>query len=147
MQNRRSQLTAAACIHGGEKAPGLFGKVTFTPCRGGTLVTAKISGLPISETGFFAFHIHEGTDCGGAGFADAGGHYDPCGTAHPLHAGDLPPLLCCGGYAYLSVLTDRFCVSEVIGKTVVIHSHPDDFRSQPSGDSGSRIACGRICQA
>ena len=50
----------------------------------------------------------------------------------------------CGGDAYLSVLTDRFTVPEVIGRTVVIHSDPDDFSSQPSGHAGARIGCGVI---
>jgi Cu-Zn family superoxide dismutase len=61
-----------------------------------------------------------------------------------MHAGDLPPLLACNGEAYLAVLTGRFRVKDVMGKTVVIHSRPDDFRSQPSGDAGEKIACGVI---
>lgn len=135
---------ASACIHGGEAHPGISGKVTFTPCGKGTLVSARISGLPESETGFFAFHIHEGADCRGQGFSDTGGHFNPRGRAHPMHSGDLPPLLSCGGEACMEVLTGRFRVQEVIGRTVVIHSLPDDFRSQPSGNAGDKIACGVI---
>ena len=44
----------------------------------------------------------------------------------------------------MMVYTDRFYPEDVIGKTVIIHSEPDDFRTQPSGDSGEKIACGRI---
>lgn len=132
---------AAACVQGEN---GLQGKVTFTPHGSGTLVSAEVWGLPESETGFFGFHIHEGKDCCGSGFPNTGGHFNPCKTEHPKHAGDLPPLLSCGGRAYLTVLTDRICVQDVIGKTVVIHSHPDDLKTQPSGDSGSKIACGVI---
>ena len=44
----------------------------------------------------------------------------------------------------MTVLTNRFTVREIIGKTVVIHNMPDDFRSQPAGDSGMKIACGVI---
>lgn len=146
MKKQRGQYSAAACIQGGEAYPRLSGKVTFTPCQGKTLVTVRLKGLPASETGFFALHIHGGGDCGGAGFANTGSHFDLRDRPHPLHAGDLPPLLSCGGEAYLSVLTDRFCVGEVIGRTVVIHSHSDDFRSQPSGDAGAKIACGRIVE-
>ena len=49
------------------------------------------------------------------------------------------------GNAYLSVKTDRFSVSDVIGRTVVVHSNPDDFHSQPAGNAGTKIACGVIC--
>ena len=108
---------------------------------------AQIDGLPKeSETGFFAFHIHEGRDCGGEGFADTGGHFNPGNTEHPRHAGDLPPLLSDNGRAFMQVLTGRFRVDEVIGRTVIIHSHPDDFHTQPSGNAGTKIACGVICR-
>ena len=135
---------AVACVQGGAENPGLHGKVKFIPHRDGTVVVAEISGLPESEAGFFAFHIHEGGDCRGDGFPDTLGHYNPENMPHPRHAGDLPPLLSCGGKAYLAVVTDRFHVKDVIGRTVVIHSHPDDFHTQPSGGSGSKIACGVI---
>lgn len=135
---------AIACVRGGEACPDLRGTVTFAPLRGGTLVTAKIEGLPDSETGFFAMHIHEKGDCSGAGFPGTGGHYDTDDREHPLHAGDLPPLLSWRGRAYLSVATGRFCVKDIIGRTVVIHSRPDDFRTQPAGNAGSKIACGLI---
>ena len=71
-------------------------------------------------------------------------HYNPNQCAHPYHAGDLPPLFGSNGYAFEAFLTDRFTVSEVIGRTVIIHSKPDDFSTQPSGNSGEKIACGEI---
>ncbi len=135
---------ARADVRGGAMAPGLRGIVEFYPHPDGTLVTAQIWGLPATETGFFALHIHDGRSCGGADFADAGSHFNPGKTAHPMHAGDLPPLLSANSNAYLSVLTGRFRVEDVLGKTVVIHSHPDDFRSQPAGNPGEKIACGSI---
>ena len=121
---------------------GIKGNVWFWQRQDGVLVTAEISGLP--REGFFAFHIHEGSGCGGQGFSESGGHFNPQGVPHPEHAGDLPPLLACKGKAYLSVLTDRFCVEEVLNRTVVIHSGTDDFKSQPAGDPGAKIACGII---
>ena len=69
---------------------------------------------------------------------------DPEGCEHPHHAGDLPPLFGCGGDAYLSVLTDRFAVPDILGRTVVIHQDPDDFATHPSGHAGARIGCGVI---
>lgn len=134
--------TAIACVKGGK---GLSGTVKFFPRRDGTLLVAEISGLPEgSDKGFFAFHIHEGDSCCGEGFPETGGHFNPKGAAHPGHAGDLPPLLSCNGYAYSAVFTDRFCVRDVIGRTVVIHQGADDFHTQPAGNSGEKIACGVI---
>lgn len=137
---------AVAHIKGGPEAPCVSGQVRFYQQRRSVLVVADISGLPgDSETGFFALHIHQGSSCSGAGFPDTSGHYNPTGAAHPSHAGDLPPLLKCHEGAYLAVRTDRFRVKDVIGRTVVIHSDPDDFRSQPAGNAGTKIACGVIC--
>lgn len=138
-------VSAIACIHGDAAHPNLRGKVRLYPHRDGTMVVAEICGLPESETNFFALHIHEGSDCCGEGFEDTGNHYNPGGKPHPCHAGDLPPLLSCKGKASLSVVTGRFRVRDVIGRTVVIHSHPDDFKTQPSGGAGEKIACGVIC--
>lgn len=135
---------AVAWICGGAEAPQLSGCVRFYQEKGCVLIVARVSGLPESETGFFGFHIHQGGSCAGAGFAGTGSHYDPNFQAHPKHAGDLPPLLFCRGSAYLSVRTDRFSVTDIVGKTVVIHSDPDDFHSQPAGNAGKKIACGVI---
>lgn len=140
----RQCMKACACVKGGEGHASLQGTVHFLQRQDGTLVTVDISGLPDSETGFYGFHIHETGDCGGEGFANTGAHFDPKGRAHPMHAGDLPPLLGCRGRACFSVLTDRFSVKDIIGRSVVIHSHPDDFMTQPSGDSGMKIGCGVI---
>ena len=94
---------AIACVRGGIDAPNLRGTVRFYAIPGGTLVTAEVSGLPENDTGFFAFHIHEGSDCGGTDFSDTGGHYNPDAREHPRHAGDLPPLLSMAGRAFLAV--------------------------------------------
>lgn len=122
----------------------MLGKAAFYQKSDYVLVVAEVSGLPENETGFFGFHIHEGESCTGENFADTKNHYNPENTPHPRHAGDLPPLLSAGGGAYLAVMTDRFTVQEVIGRTVVIHSDPDDFTTQPSGNAGTKIACGEI---
>ena len=135
---------AVANIRGNAQYPLLRGSVRFLPRREGTLVVAQIRGLPETATGFFGFHIHEGASCGGVDFSGTGGHFNPTGSPHPGHAGDLPPLLRVGGKAFLAVLTDRFCPEDVIGKTVVLHAAPDDFTSQPAGNAGQKIACGEI---
>lgn len=138
---------ATARLIGSPAAPALSGTVQFCQLPQGVLVTVHISGLPQNnESSFFALHIHEGGSCTGDGFPNTGSHYNPSSAPHPGHAGDLPPLLSNGGEAYLSVLTNRFRLADVLGRTVVIHSGPDDFHSQPAGNAGTKIACGVILQ-
>lgn len=137
--------SAVAHIRGSETAPGLHGTVHFHQHGNAVLVAADIAGLPdANQSGFFAFHIHEGSSCEGAGFPETGGHFNPEALPHPQHAGDLPPLLSRSGKAYLALLTDRFSVEDIIGRTVVIHSSFDDFHTQPSGNAGEKIGCGII---
>ena len=136
---------AVAVVRGGASMPKIHGEVRFYTAGDAVMVVAKVSNLPRgSSAGFFGFHIHEGEDCGGEGFENTGSHYTREPSPHPTHAGDLPPLLSREGRAWLSVLTDRFKVSDIIGRTVVIHSGPDDFRAQPAGNAGTKIACGII---
>ncbi len=134
---------AVAYLRGSKDLPLLRGTVGFFQQRGGVLVVADVSGLP-KKDGFFGFHIHAGGSCAGLDFPETMGHFNPLGAAHPNHAGDLPPLLGCNGKAYMQVLTDRFSIQDVLGRTVVIHSAPDDFKTQPAGNSGTKIACGEI---
>ena len=56
----------------------------------------------------------------------------------------MPPLFGNDGFAMMMFYTDRFYPETVIGRTVVIHDMPDDFKTQPAGDSGMKIACGEI---
>ena len=93
------------------------------------------------------FHIHENGNCSldeNQELAFTGNHYNPDTQLHPSHRGDLPPVLNCNGYAWQSFLTDAFRVEEIIGRSIVLHALPDDFKTQPSGDSGSKIGCGII---
>ncbi len=135
---------AKAIINGSGEYPALHGEVLFYQEKHAVLVSVKVAGLPQNGTGFYGFHIHEGGSCEGEGFPNTGSHYNPKNRPHPSHAGDLPPLLSFRGNAEMTVKTDRFRVREIIGKTVIIHSAADDFRTQPSGDSGMKIACGVI---
>lgn len=147
----RQKPDAEASIFGSEDYAQIKGFVRFYQTDLGCVVATEIDGLPYSAEScaspIFGFHIHSGGSCSGNAqdpFADAGTHYNPSNCPHPYHAGDLPPLFGCGGYALALFLTDRFNSSEIIGKTIVIHSMPDDFTSQPSGNSGTKIACGKI---
>ena len=140
---------ASAEIRGSRSYCDICGTVRFYQTDRGVLVYADICGLPKDGCGrVFGFHIHEGDSCTGNPsdpFADTGSHYDLKNRKHPYHTGDLPPLFGNDGHALSIVLTDRFCVNEVIGRTVIIHDSPDDFTTQPSGNAGKKIACGVIC--
>lgn len=143
--------TALARLAGSDRYPGLTGLVQFYPVQGGTLVTAELTGLPAPEdpcaSPVFGFHVHNGSSCAGTPedpFSDAQSHYNPDSCPHPHHAGDMPPLFGCSGQAFLSFVTDRFTPDELVGRTVIVHSHPDDFTSQPAGHAGEKIACGPI---
>ena len=142
---------AIANIKGNPLYPDLHGRVIFKQESYGTVVTAEIYCLPVTPKkcapNIFGFHIHDGTSCTGNSsdpFSNAGSHYNPNNCPHPANAGDLPPLFGNDGYAYLSTLTNHFTVSEIIGKVIIIHDKPDDFTTQPSGNSGNKIACGEI---
>lgn len=146
-----SFVNARAVIRGGHSFPKINGEVFFRQTTNGVVVTTRLYDLPSSdnvcESRIFGFHIHSGGSCTGDSndeFKNALGHYNPNNCNHPHHAGDLIPVFENNGYAYSSFLTNRFSVSDVIGKVVILHDMPDDFSSNPSGNSGNRIACGII---
>ena len=151
MRNIFGMPEAYAKVRGSVENSGIHGEVYFYGVHNGTLIVAEIYGLPNTmekESGnFYGFHIHEGESCTGDEtdfFQNTGMHYNPEESVHPKHAGDLPPLLANDGIAWSALYTERFYPEDVIGRTIVIHSMADDFRSQPSGNSGVKIACGEI---
>ena len=142
---------ALAPVLGSDAYPDIRGMVRFFQLGIGVIVVTEVMGLPephdVCINPVFGCHIHSGGCCTGNredSFADAMAHYNPCDCEHPYHAGDMPPIFGNCGYAYSVFLTNRFGVEEIIGRTVIIHLHPDDFHSQPSGESGTKIACGVI---
>ncbi len=149
--------TAYAILSAGPDYPAISGLVTFADIPGGVMVCADIQGLPPykpasgkkSPVGPFGFHIHEMGMCEVGDpekpFEGCGGHWNPTNQPHGNHAGDFPVLVAGqGGWAKMCFITDRFTVDEILGRSVMIHENPDDYRSQPSGNSGKRIACGSI---
>lgn len=140
---------AYANIKGSSKYPNIHGKVTFKKRLNGVLVSAEIFNLPTFEhtDEIYGFHIHEGSECTGDAqdeFKNASSHFTKVEMPHPYHSGDMPALFGNNGYAYMSFFTNRFTISDIIGKVVIVHSHPDDFHTNPSGNSGEKIACGKI---
>lgn len=137
---------AIAIIKGNEKYPNIKGTVYFSRVPLGTSVIVRVTGLPkykppgtTPQIGPHGFHIHSGSSC-----QNPDGHWNPDGQPHGNHAGDFPVLFSQEGIGYMSFITKRFTPDAIIGKTVVIHSGPDDYKTQPSGGSGTVIACGEI---
>lgn len=147
---------AVALIYGGPRYPAIRGWVGYQDVPGGTYVTVNIAGLPPYQPGSHdqepigphGFHIHEFGNCavGDAQnpFQQAGEHWNPDNQPHGHHAGDFPVLFSYDGRCYMEFFTNRFRVTDIIGRSVIIHENPDDYRTQPAGNSGQRIACGII---
>lgn len=146
-----SRPDAQCLINGTQQYPDIIGFARFYQTDIGVVVFSEIGGLEKAQAKcgerIYGFHIHEGESCTGSKqdpLANTLTHYDPHGCLHPYHSGDMPPLFSANGFALSVFLTDRFYTEEIIGKTMVLHSEPDDFTTQPSGNSGSKIACGVI---
>lgn len=142
---------AYATINGSEGYPKILGNINFYKTPYGVMVITCVSGLPTSNevcsNKIFAFHIHEGEECTGNEadpFSNTRMHYNPRNCPHPHHSGDMPPLFGANGYAFSAYLTNNFTIDEIIGKTVLIHERLDDFTTQPAGNAGAKIACGKI---
>jgi len=144
------RATAALQSAKGSKA---FGEATFEEVDGKVRVIVFTQGLaPDREHGF---HIHEAGDCSSGDGMSAKGHFNPLGKPHGApstaerHAGDLPALKAGkDGRARLDVTVDLITVrpgpASVIGRGLIIHADPDDYKTQPTGNAGARIACGVI---
>lgn len=129
------------------------GSVRFVQRGDRTLVEARVSGLaPGSEHGF---HVHEKGDCSAPDAMSAGGHFNPGGQPHGApgaaarHAGDLPALVAdAQGVATVRFDSELLGVASgtasVVGRSVIVHRDPDDYRTQPTGNSGARLACGVV---
>lgn len=145
---QRNTPVAVAWIRGNEDNPRLGGSVKFfkTPYEG-MLVEAEIFGLPNITTpgssNFYAMHIHENGNCTPP-FDLAGEHYSQTPQLHPQHTGDMVALMGNQGYAWSAFYDKRFKLPDIMGRSVIIHAMPDDFMTQPSGNSGARIGCGVI---
>lgn len=129
------------------------GTATFTEHDGATTAVFEVSSP--GATGMHGIHVHETGDCSAADFTSAGGHFNPAGVDHacpdtsPRHAGDFGNIdLGEDGTGHHEVTTDLVTVeagpNSVTGKAVILHAGEDDCTSQPTGDAGSRLACGVI---
>jgi len=129
------------------------GRVDFLQAGERVRVHAVVTGLkPGSEHGF---DVHEVGDCSAPDASSAKGHFNPYGKAHAhytaaeRHAGDLPPLQAnADGRAEfvveLGIISLTGGPANISGRSLVVHANADDFRTQPAGNSGARIACGVI---
>ncbi len=142
----------ASAVIQSKSGSNLNGSVNFSQSGKQVVVTGTFSGLkPNSEHGV---HIHEKGDCSAVDAMSALGHYNPTNTQHGSvhssahHAGDMPNIVsdASGNANYRATLTDFSLVGDqtIIGRSVVVHRDPDDYKSQPAGNSGPRIGCGLI---
>jgi Cu-Zn family superoxide dismutase len=121
--------------------------------HGGVRITGDIGGL---TPGSHGFHVHQNGDCRAADASSAGGHFDPGGAppgragATPHHAGDSDNIVAdASGIAHVDARLHGVSLgggagSDIAGRAVVVHAAPDDYRTQPSGNSGARVGCGVI---
>jgi len=166
-------LIAAAALAGCETVKGWWGggpkaTASLEPTKGSTVrgtvnfeqrgdkvrVSANISGL--RPNGEFGFHIHEAGDCSSGDGMSAKGHFNPYGKPHGAHgsgerhAGDMPSLKSdAGGNANMTFDLDVISVNpggpaSIIGRGLIVHVQPDDFKTQPTGNAGARSACAVI---
>lgn len=124
------------------------GDVKISQAGDQVIFVAKISGLKPNST--HGFHIHEKGDCNSADGSSAGGHFNPANSQHGgpsdamRHAGDLGNLKAdAKGVANLEVKTSGK-VSDFIGRAFIVHAKEDDFKTQPTGGAGDRVACGVV---
>lgn len=129
------------------------GTVTFTRGPDGNVAfVADVVGLEPNST--HGFHIHDKGDLSAPDLSSAGGHYNPTHEAHGgpdaphHHAGDLGNLVAdAGGHARLTGTVPGVSLggaNSILGRSVIVHAKADDLKSQPSGDSGGRVAGGVI---
>jgi len=135
------------------KGSKTFGEATFEQVGDKVHVVVYVQGLkPGQEHGL---HIHEVGDCSSGDGMSAKGHFNPFGKPHAhhgtpeRHAGDLPPLKAAkNGRAKVDAMLDIITVAagpaSVVGRGLIVHADPDDYRTQPTGNAGARIACGVI---
>ena len=130
-----------------------FGEATFEQVGGKVRVVVFVQGLkPGQEHGM---HIHEVGDCSSGDGMSTKGHFNPFGKPHAnhgspeRHAGDLPSLKANKeGRANVQIDLDIITVApgpaSILGRGLIVHADPDDYKTQPTGNAGARIACGVI---
>jgi Cu-Zn family superoxide dismutase len=127
------------------------GTVWFTSGSGGVAVKATLKGL---APGSHGFHVHEFGDCTAPDATSAGGHFNPKAAKHGAptdaarHAGDLGNVQAAADGTATLEWTDPAMKLDgadgVIGHAVIVHSNPDDLKTQPTGNAGGRVACGVV---
>ncbi len=146
-----TEVKSAIAVMNPTEGSKVHGVVYFKKDGKGVRITANIEGL---SPGPHGFHIHEFGNCSSPEANSAGGHFNPtdmphgCQNAEKRHVGDLGNIIADkNGEARLEV-TDNIISLEgpksIIGRSIIVHAQGDDCKTQPTGDSGARVACGVI---
>jgi Cu-Zn family superoxide dismutase len=128
------------------------GTLTITPEGNGVRIVADVAG--VDKDGKHGLHVHENGQCehgeGDKHFTSAGGHFNPgnaehaCPPTDPRHAGDLGNIDISGGKGHLELTATNLTADQLNGKAIILHAGEDDCKTQPTGNSGDRIACGVV---
>ena len=152
-QSVPSDAPKASAVLQPTKGSTVRGTASFVQLEGKVRVTADISGL--KPSGQFGFHIHEAGDCSSGDGMSAKGHFNPLAKPHghhstmERHAGDMPNLQSdtagnASMTAELDVITITPGATSIVGRGLIVHVQPDDYKSQPVGNAGARSACAVI---
>lgn len=146
-----SKVKYAHAEIGSNGTSGVSGYLEFRRVASGLHITGTITGLTPGQHGM---HIHEKGACDAPSFETSGGHFNPGSMKHGgpdsdnRHAGDFGNLTADSfGNATIDYIDKETTLSGeygIIGRSIIIHANPDDMVTDPSGNSGSRIACGVI---
>ncbi len=130
------------------------GRLSIIAVDGGVRIEGELGGL--GRGGTHAIHVHERGDCSAADGSSAGGHFNPAAAVHGRagiaahHLGDMdnlvanPQGVAAVNIRLMGVTLGSGAANDILGRALVVHAGPDDYSSQPAGNSGARVGCGVI---
>ncbi|HEX3129723.1 MAG TPA: superoxide dismutase family protein [Thermoanaerobaculia bacterium] len=157
METPASTMAASTTVtmQGAPEDTDFAGTLSITPEGTGVHIVADVAG--VDKDGKHGIHVHENGMCehhptgdSAKPFSTAGGHFNPANAEHacpptdPRHAGDLGNIDISGGKGHLEISLPNVTADQLNGKAIILHAGEDDCKTQPTGNSGDRIACGVV---
>ena len=149
-----STAKAASVNLASASASLVSGKVQLRAMGDGVHLSGTVGGLAANSQ--HGIHVHETGDCGAVDASSAGAHFNPAASVHGRagsgahHAGDMDNLTADGsGVAQVDIHLQGVTLgggaaNDIAGRALIVHAAPDDYRTQPAGNAGARVACGII---